>query len=151
MPIRPTSRLDLHLLPPERGSDAERAAQDLFAAWVDRGHVTPSGAPGPHARALCAGGFARARVDLPGRATLYANQVGGFHVRCPACATGLARQLDPFGVTSCPSCGGAFPFDALDCRPPAGVAWASVVLHDIGDAAFDAVPPGWRRILRRPL
>ncbi|MEZ4319207.1 MAG: hypothetical protein R3F61_16955 [Myxococcota bacterium] len=108
-----------------------------------------SSEPGARAHALVAGGFVRARKDDPGEVVLYANQVGGFQVRCPACGTGLAREFRKQGDTVCPSCGGAFPIDALDCRPPVALGRASLVLCDVADAEVTAIPAGWHVILRR--
>lgn len=129
--------------------DAEQSARALVSRWVARGWVGAAGEPGPRASELLPEGFARVRVDAPGRPLLVANQLGGFHVRCPACGAGLARGFDPYGKTRC-ACGGRWAWHALDCRPPIAVGWASVVLCDVGSASFSHTPEGWRAIGCRP-
>ena len=64
-------------------------------------------------------------------------------------AEGLARSLDWAGTTVCPSCGGAFALEALDCRPPVARGRASLVLMDVGSTAIAEIPPGWRVVMRR--
>lgn len=146
MPIRPTSRLDLFLVPAERSLAAVSLVRDQIRSWRAEGKIAADDGPGP--RPLVDGGFLRVRVDEPGGPTLYANQVGGFHVRCPACGAGLGGAFRPFGATSC-VCGRTFPVEALVCRPPVAVGWASLVIVDARSMQVDA-PIGWTVIGCRP-
>ncbi|MCB9676865.1 MAG: hypothetical protein H6737_17250 [Alphaproteobacteria bacterium] len=148
MPPRATHRLDLHLVPGDLSEAAAEAVEALWRAWEAQGYLAGRG-PGERAGALVEGGFAHARRDDPGAVVLYANQVGGFQVRCPECGSGLARSLDWAGTTVCPSCGGAFALEALDCRPPVARGRASLVLMDVGSTAIAEIPPGWRVVMRR--
>ncbi|MEC7946426.1 MAG: hypothetical protein VX265_02595 [Myxococcota bacterium] len=122
---RPSHRLDLAVVPadPDRPVPAS-AAQELVDAWT---MFPPAGA-----RAV--------RVDLPGEVTLYANQLGGFRVRCPASGGNLVGE---FGramtawrrggrrALACPCCGSEHALASLDFAPPAAFARGGVVLADV--------------------
>ena len=154
-------RLDLLWVPADPERSLDPAAFDaLRARWADQGWLDRGpGAP--------AGGFSRLWLDQPGEATVYANQVGGFQVRCPseggsivpafyaavtAWRAGGARSL------TCPACGAHHPLEALDFRPPAAIARGAVVLSDVGQATLShqvrvelsAITGPGRLILRRP-
>lgn len=128
---RPSHRLDLCVLPadPDRPVPAA-AARALVAAW--------KAAPPAGARAV--------RVDLPGEPSLYANQLGGFRVRCPETGENLVpafgkavRAWRHGGARSlaCPACGQAHALEALDYAPAAAFAMGGVVLADVQESGLD--------------
>jgi hypothetical protein len=150
MPIRPTHRLDIHLVPLDRGDAALLQVQELWDTWVADGFLEPSGKPGPRAQSLVDGGFVRARRDDPGTVVLYANQVGGFRVQCPTCDAALAREFRAQEPTRCPSCGGVFEVEDLVCRPAVARGRASLVLADVGHFEVAAgIPHGFTVVHRR--
>jgi hypothetical protein len=132
MPPRPGHVLDI-ILVPERAIEADPAWPDVFA---------PGGTPGPAAGTLVAGGFRRWRVDRPGRTVLYANQQGGFRVRCPVDGTSVIREfsaamadrgdLDGSRTLACP-CGRAHRLDQLSFLPDAAFGRSALFLHDAAD------------------
>lgn len=145
---RPVSRLDLFVVPdqPDRTVDdaAVRALGQVSGWWG------ADGAPGPQAAALGTDGFRLARIERHDRAVLYANQQGGFRVRCPACATGIVPGFTRLiaswraggdRVVTCAACG--WSGGAEDCitEPPARLATAAVHLSHVGAAhvAHDAL------------
>lgn len=149
MPTRPTHRLDIHLVPVDRTDAALTAVGEVWDTWVARGFLESSGQPGPSAGSLVDGGFVRARRDDPGAVVLYANQVGGFQVRCPECQTGLASEFRVKEATECPGCGGRFEVEQLDCRPAVARGRASLVLADVGHFELSEVPDGFVVVHRR--
>ncbi len=149
MPIRPTHRLDIHLVPVDRTEAAVTAVSTLWDTWVARGFLESSGAPGPRVNSLVDGGFVRARRDDPGAVVLYANQIGGFQVRCPECQTGLATEFRVHEPTACPGCGGRFEVEDLECRPAVARGRASLVLADVGHFEVSEVPEGFVVVHRR--
>jgi hypothetical protein len=129
---RPTHRLDLCVVPadPDRPVDPA-AARALVAAW--------RAAPPAGARAV--------RVDLPGEVSLYANQMGGFRVRCPETGDnlvpvfgGAVRVWRAGGERrlACPACGREHALESLDYAPDAAFAMGGVVLADVRTASLDA-------------
>jgi hypothetical protein len=132
MPARPGHRLDIVLVP-DGEIDETRLPTDVFG---------PDGAPGAAAGSLVAGGFRRWRVDRPGRTVLYANQQGGFQVRCPVDGRGLVRELsraiadradlDPSRRIAC-GCGATHRLDELTFLPDAAFGRTALVLHDAED------------------
>jgi hypothetical protein len=139
--VRPTSRLDLLLVPRDPSVPAERARR-LLESLQAEGVVDPAGAPGPAADRWIPGGFARLWLDDPGVIGFWANRQGGFTVRCPATDAPLveafSRALAAWraGVpgqppeVACASCGSAHPADALVFRPEAAFGpWALVTGH----------------------
>ena len=58
----------------------------LKREWTAEGRI----GSGAALDGLVQGGFRRLWLDLPGRLTLYANQQGGYYVRCPATGQGIA-------------------------------------------------------------
>lgn len=130
---RATHRLDVYLVPPTTTDDAVQQVADRLAR--------------DGARLLERSGAKDARVDDTGTRTLYANQLGGFHVTC-SCGAGLARVFQPLGTTVCPSCGKASTFAEVVCRPPAAVGRAALVLMDVDTALFEDTE-GWAVVLKR--
>ncbi|MGK0344835.1 MAG: hypothetical protein ACI855_000899 [Myxococcota bacterium] len=137
---RPSSRLDLMLVPPMEG--AVTVARALFAQSVEAGICLDSGAPGPAANTWIAGGFARIRVDVPLTPTLYANQQGGFRVFCPSCTDNVVPVFAPVlaafrvsGVArlTCPHCTVSTPIAELTFTPSAAVGQAALVIADAAD------------------
>lgn len=113
------------------------------------------------------GGLKRLWLDLPPGPTLYANQLGGFRVRCPidggtvAGTFGAALQAwrsgGPFSMP-CPSCDETHSLDTLSMAPPGGFASGAIVFADVGSAALRSgvlpsleaiVGPTPRVVLRR--
>jgi len=122
---RPTHRLDLCIVPAEPDHPVlPDVARALAGAW----------------RAAPPAGARHVRVDLPGEATLYANQLGGFRVACPVGgesivpafgrAMGAWRRGGPRSL-SCPACGDSHALEALAFTPPAAFAQGGVVLGDV--------------------
>ncbi len=130
--VRPSHRLDLLIVPGNPDTVPSSEVITALSAWLD--DVGPG--------ALVDGGGAGWGLDQPGKAVLYANRQGGFHVRCPACAAPLARA---FGVAvgrwraggarevACGACGTSHDLDGLDFRPPAAVASFALVIRDAAD------------------
>lgn len=88
-------------------------------------------------------GQAVVRLDDPGARVLYSNNMGGVKVRCPRCGAPLARPFAAAierwkqgddGPVDCGACGGCFPVEALDCRPPVARGQGALVLADAGGA-----------------
>ncbi|RME26658.1 MAG: hypothetical protein D6798_06285, partial [Deltaproteobacteria bacterium] len=117
----------------------------LLDGFVADGRLAPARRPlrhppGPRADQLVAGGFSTLWVDLPGQRTLYANQLGGVRVACPACGRPLAREFGRAverwrtggdGAVTCPACGLQRPVTALPLRPPGAFARVALVLADV--------------------
>lgn len=142
---RPSHRIDLLLLPADRSVTPDASAFDaLKREWTAEGRI----GPGAERDGLVQGGFRRLWLDLPGRLTLYANQQGGYYVRCPVCRAGIAlafseavqgwRRGGAFGL-SCPACGAEHPLDAVTLAPPGAFALGAVVLSNVAslDLAAD--------------
>lgn len=126
---RPSHRIDVLAVPadPER-SVGQDDFETLKARWA-------AGEPDD----LVAGGFRRVWLDLPGRMVLYANQQGGFRVRCPKGGDEIARAFEAAHrawrrggerILPCPGCGQAHPFDVLEFAPPAAFGRCAVVFAD---------------------
>lgn len=142
---RPTHRLDIHLVPTIRDSNAVSMARQLVEDWTGRGWIDAEGRPTASAGLPpCR----RVRIDDPGGLVLYANSLGGFRVRCPSCDTSLARVFRPLDLTVCPGCGADVPVEQAVCEPPVAVGRASVVLIDVEHTDLP-VPEGFVTVLRR--
>ncbi len=111
----------------------------LCRTWQARQWLSGDG-PGPDVEALVPGGFSRVRLDEPGRMVLYANQQGGFQVRCPgtggniASAFGVALGAWRHGaprVMDCPDCGVEHLLDACILRPDGAFGRVALVLGDV--------------------
>lgn len=136
-------RLDLALLPVDPELAAPRAALDaLRDRWRARGWLDQDG-PGPVP--LIAGGFRRFWLDDPGRVALWANQQGGFQVRCPTTGANAAMDFTR-GVEAwrrgaprraiC-ACGEVHPLEDFTLRPPGGFARFALVFADVGSLDLD--------------
>ena len=135
LPIRPSHRLDLLLVPqpPEQLPDPA----NLLARWRERGWLEP------RSSGIVEGGLARVRVDRPGRVILYANQQGGFGVTCPTCGANAvgafstavtAWRAGADRVAACDACGERHPLEHYRCAPAAAFGRIAVVLHDVASA-----------------
>ena len=141
MPPRPSHRLDLLVVPQPGGPEDLSRLRGLWAALEARGVVEAGGGPGPAADHLVPGGFRRLRLDDPGHTVLYANQQGGFRVRCPRCDENLvpgfqaARQVGGVEV-ACPACGAVTPLPGLRYLPPAAFGRGALVVAQVESATF---------------
>lgn len=157
-------RLDILVVPDELERPPDRRAfEALQARWAAEGRLEASDG-------LVRGGVGGVRLDLPSSVTLYANQLGGFKVRCPVCQASLARDFSKavqrwrtgsggFAV-DCPGCGVTCALDAVDVRPPVAFGRGAVVFVDVGsdtladgvlDELEEVVGPRPRVVLRRPV
>lgn len=142
---RPSSRLDLLLVPPD---DAPHDPAPLDALGQAQGWWTADGMPGPSASALVEGGFVRRAVEPdPGTPRLVANHQGGFRVACPACGTSIVptfqRALTAWRAgaareATCPSCGWTGDLADLAFAPAATFARTVVRIADVGDARLSS-------------
>lgn len=155
MPV-PRDILDLIIVPddPLREVDDD-AVTALFDRWQEGGMLAPGTGPlrrtaGPRAWALVPGGFELAWLDRPSGVALYANQLGGFKVMCPACqapaalAFGRAVQAwraggDPTLV--CGHCGDTRPVADVPLHPPGAFGRGAVIFADA-----QALEPGARAL-----
>ncbi len=141
--ISRSRRLNLHFVPGDPDSYPIDAAHALFKELRAREVVDDSGGPGSGADWLVAGGFRRVRIDDPGRQVLYANQVGGFHVRCPLTCENVApsfraaliawRSEGPRSL-ECSACGERHALEALSYAPPAAFGRLCIVVADVETA-----------------
>ena len=128
----PSHRLDLLIVAarPDQPVDVARI-HALFERWGlnDQGRSDDL-------ESIIEGGCARVWLDQPGRILLYANQTGGFRVRCPGCSTNLAG---PFGVAhrgwkrggprevACMACQTTHALEDVVLQPPGAFSsWAIV-------------------------
>ena len=158
MPL-PSHRVELVFVPDSltREPDAEAFAV-VQAQWRAAGLLDGGG--------LVIGGFGRVWLDRPGRLTLYANQQGGYHVRCGVTGGNLARLFSAAvqrwreGAARelrCPHCGQRHPLEEVVLSPPGAFARGGVVFTDVGGlelaagvgAALERVLGDWREVIRR--
>ncbi len=141
---RPSHRVDLLFLSADLTHAPDAAAFDaLKLAWAAEGRIGPGADPD----GIVQGGFRRLWLDLPGRLTLYANQQGGYYVRCPVGGQSIVlafsesvqgwRRGGAFSLT-CPACGSEHPLDAVTLAPPGGFALGAVVLSNVGSLELAA-------------
>lgn len=138
-------RVDLLLVPLEIERDAPRLAfAALLTRWRAQGRLVGN-APGPVP--LVPGGFDCLRLDDPGRVSLYANQQGGFQVRCPATAANAAaafgRGVEAWRAggpreADCPRCQRPHALEDYELRPPGGFARFAVIFADAVTLDLDA-------------
>lgn len=153
-------RLDLIVVPATLDHAPDPAAFGaLGARWATEGrrpeHLVP--------------GATDVRLDLPEHPTLYANQLGGFRVRCGRCGQPVARD---FGAAvqawrrggdfllTCPSCAATQGLDEVELSPAGFFARGAIVFVDVTDPVpveglleeLEAVlGPSPRVVLRRPV
>jgi hypothetical protein len=143
---RPSARLDLIVVSAVVEIDAASIAPGWWALGQAQGWWTGDGRSGPSAAELVEGGFVAARLHVEARPRLWANQLGGFQVRCPTGgepvisaftkAIGAWRDGGPRVLSACPACGALHPLEALDYRPPAAFAQLAVELIDVADGGL---------------
>jgi len=124
--------------------------------------------PGGKVDGLTIGGFARIWLDQPTRMVLYANQQGGFRVRCPvddqsiAGAYGRALKAWRGGAARelvCPSCTQTHALDDCVLVPTGAFGSSAIVLSDVGTieltervhADLQAAIGPFRVVMRRSL
>lgn len=134
-------RLDLYLVPADEREPASSDLERLWREGVARGHWTDDGGPGPAADALVPRGLRGVRLDRPGRRVLYANQQGGFQVRCPRTdapiVSAFSRAMAGWreggdAALECSACGGQHARVELVFRPPAAFGAFALVVVDAG-------------------
>lgn len=141
---RPSHRVDLLFLPADLTHAPDAAAFDaLEQTWTAEGRI----GPGADRDAIVHGGFRRLWLDLPGRLTLYANQQGGYYVRCPVGGQSIVqtfseavqgwRRGGAFSLT-CPACGACHALNAITLAPPGGFALGAVVLSNVASLELAA-------------
>lgn len=150
-------RVDLHLVPEDPDAAPAPGWSTLWARGVERGWWGADGEAGPDAAELVEGGFARASLEWARPMRFVANGLGGFHVRCPACAAPLARGWQEALAAwraggprelVCPACGAPADLHHLDLRPPAGFFQVQLHLADVGRIV---IPPSVRASLEAEL
>ncbi|MFT5679558.1 MAG: hypothetical protein ACI8RZ_000462 [Myxococcota bacterium] len=135
---RPSHRVDLLFVPTSLTLVPDAAAFDaLKQAWTTEGRIGAGADPDR----IVLGGFRRLWLDLPGRLTLYANQQGGYYVRCPVDGGNIVPAFSAavqgwrggggFSLT-CTSCGALHSLDAVTLAPPGAFAQGAVVLSNVG-------------------
>ena len=134
---RPSHRVDLLFVPDNLEATPDTSAFALLKQeWRAQGRLV-SQADNP----LVIGGFGRFWLDIPGRLTLYANQQGGYYVRCPISGGNLARNFSLAvedwrrgGVRSlaCQHCGAVHALEAITLAPPGAFARGAVVFTNVG-------------------
>jgi hypothetical protein len=90
---------------------------------------------------LISGGFERLRLDLPGRTVLYANQQGGFRVKCAQTGANIAAEFGaallhwrsggPRGL-ECSACGLPHALETCVLAPPGAFGASAIVFSDAG-------------------
>jgi hypothetical protein len=90
-------------------------------------------------RSVVCGGCVRVRVDLPSSMVLYANQQGGFRVRCGRCTHNLSTKIPSLrhafacgSEVCCEGCGEVLTRDLLEFQPPGAFGYGAMVLCDVG-------------------
>lgn len=158
MPL-PRDTLDLVLVPLDHDLVPDPAqVSRVFDTWQQAGLLDAGTGPlrrtaGPQASALVPGGFGVVWLDRPDGMTLYANQLGGFQVRCPRCDQPMALAFSQ-AVTrwraggqdraTCPGCGHRSLVVALPLRPPGAFGRGAVVFADVG--GVEAAPRALREL-----
>jgi len=155
--------MDLLIVPKVLDQPLDEAAlETLFRRWG----VDPNGRTA-RSHDIVDGGCRRIWLDQPGRLLLYANQSGGFRVRCPESGDNIAQafgrahrewKVGGLRFLKCPACGQEHPLEACVFEPPAAFAEWAIVLSDVGglelgtgieDQVSDAIGP-FQLIARRP-
>ena len=156
-------RMDLLIVPEALDQPLDEAALEaLFRRWG----VGPNGRS-DRTQTIVEGGCRRIWLDKPGRVLLYANQSGGFRVRCPESGDNIAQA---FGrahrdwkaggsrTVGCPSCDQEHPLEGCVFEPPAAFSAWAIVLSDVGGVQLgtefdahvrDTIGP-FQLIARRP-
>lgn len=157
-----SQRLDLLVLPRSIEQPLPAAAE---AQLLERWNVDSRGYS-KHIDLLIEGGCARIWVDRPGRIMLYANQTGGFRVRCPQTQAIISsefgrahRDWKAGGPRTLPCvCGQVHPLEACTFNPSAAFATWAIVFAAAGGVALSeraerdliqCIGP-FQAVLRRP-
>lgn len=141
----PSHRLDLLVVPADPETEIAQAAfERLVQSWEASGWIRGD-APGPGVDDLLPGGFSRIWRDDPGRVVLYANQQGGFRVRCPRTAANISPAFGAALVTwkhgeprvlDCPGCGEPHALEDCELRPRGAFARGAIVFADATSLAL---------------
>jgi hypothetical protein len=129
---RASHRLDVVLVSADLEREPDAAAFEVLrSSWVASGRLSDG--------SLVRGGFRRLWLDVPGHMALYANQQGGYYVRCPKSGGNLARIFGAAvqawrggGERSlvCPHCGEVHALEAVTLAPPGVFGLGAVVFSD---------------------
>ena len=150
MPQRPSHRLDLVIV-----SDDLHGAlptEELITALQSSGIIDEGGRPGANAQQLVSGGFQRIWVDIPPQMVLYANQQGGYYVRCPKNGDNVVpsfqralRQWRAGGPRelTCEACNGVHPLEDLTYKPPAVFAKNALIIGNSESASLTPEGDSW--------
>jgi hypothetical protein len=134
-----THRIDLVVVSVDPDSVIlDTAFLDLKRSW-SLGKLLSGDSAGDERGGLISGGFERLWLDLPGRMVLYANQQGGFRVRCPVAAKNIASEFGAALVRwrtgeerslICPACGQVHKLEECVTAPPAAFGSSAIVFSD---------------------
>ena len=136
----PRDRLDLYCCQNEiEGTTTREAYQSLVDKWKAAGIIDASNTSNDDR--LIKGGFERLWLDTPGKVVLYANNQGGFRVRCKACNNPIAREFSAAltrwrqqnGPRSlvCQSCKTDQILEEAQCNPPIRFASGAIVFSGV--------------------
>ena len=128
--MRPSHRLDVLAVPQSPSAAPIDELREFLRTLTEQEVLDGRGGPGPNSARWMPEGFARVRLDLPDRITLYANRQGGFRVFCPVgsgppitdafvVAYTAARGDERPDLTpiECPTCGGRHTLGETVGRP----------------------------------
>lgn len=140
MPPRARHRIDVLLVSEELEHEPDREAfAAVLAGWEASGRVQDG--------SLIHGGFRRVWLDVPGYVALYANQQGGYYVRCPVTQGTVARAFSAAVQAwragaerqmRCPKCGQLHRLEDVVLAPPGAFARGAVVFSDAGSLDLGA-------------
>jgi len=157
--MRPSHRLDVLAVPRAPASAPVEALRAFLLELVEGGVIDARGTPGPEFAQWMPEGFARLRLDIPGRIALYGNRQGGFRVFCPSVEgppitaafseayTGARHAERPdLAELSCPVCGQPHPLGETRGRP--SFRFARVALQTVDAEALSPLPEMESRLRR---
>ena len=132
MPPRARHRIDVLLVSEELERVPDRGAfEAVLAGWESSGRLRDD--------SLIRGGTRRIWLDVPGHMALYANQQGGYYVRCPVSQGTVARAFSASVQAwraggerqmRCPACAQVHPLESVVLAPPGAFARGAVVFSD---------------------
>jgi hypothetical protein len=152
---RPSSKLDLLVLPSDPDRELAGPSEDWFDLGLSRRWWDEDGAAGEAADQLVQGGFRSMMVSDDQKVRFFANQLGGFQVLCPDRGTHIIpsfsaamtqwRAGGPRVLARCGACGATHALETLHYRPPAAFGRRVLRLIDVQRAAIESVALQWMR------